>query len=221
MVSTASKVLKALKIVLWSILGAILLFVFIVVGTLLVQKYVKKSPVPMFAGYGYLIVTSGSMSPTINKGDLIIVKKADEFKPGNIVTFKNEEGEIVTHRIINYLNPDDKTVFTTMGDYTQTPDINPVSADEIYAVWVCTIPKVGMVFEWFLHEGGIIYVIAFLAVIVAGVYFLNLTKSEPSAKAENSASADAQGVSSAAETDALAGDSAAEENTAKPDEDGK
>lgn len=179
--STRSK-LKPLKIVLWSILGAILLFVLIVVSTLLVQKYVKKTPVPMFAGCASMIVITGSMSGTIEKGDMVIVKRTNDYKLGDIVTYVDTNGEVVTHRIVNYGSQEG--TFVTKGDANPTTDGKDISVDQIAGEVVLTIPKVGWVFDWFLHGGGIIYTIALLAIIVAAVYFWNVTKPEHEAGTE-------------------------------------
>lgn len=186
MVDSVRNKLKILKIVLWSILGAILLFILIVVSTLLVDKYVKKSTVPMFAGYGTMIVISPSMSGTIEKGDLIIVKRMDEYKPGDIVTYTLPNGMANTHRLVNYAD-ESKTSFITKGD--ASPDIDqvldpPVMLDDICGKVVGTIPKVGIFFEWVTSESGWIYIVALLVVVVAGAYFLNMTKSNPEEVAE-------------------------------------
>lgn len=170
-----SKTLKVLKIVLWSILGLILLFVLVVVGTLLVKKYIKKSPVPTFAGYGYCVVITGSMSGTIEKGDMVIIKKTDDYKITDIVTYVSASGEVITHRIVNY-GVEDGT-FITKGDANPTTDGKAISYNQIIGEVVHTIPKIGLVFEWVLHDGGIIYLIALLVVIVAGAFFLNMIKS--------------------------------------------
>lgn len=185
MVNSARGKIKPLKIVLWSILGVILLFICIVLGTLLVQKYIKKSKVPTFAGYGYFVVITDSMTGTIDKGDLIIIKKTNDYTLGDIVTFVNSRDEVVTHRIVNYQDPNDKTVFITKGDFNPTTDGTPISADQIAGEVVLTIPKVGVAFEWFLHDLGWVYFIAIAAVVVAGVYFWGLIK--PSDASENDA----------------------------------
>lgn len=191
MVDSVRNKLKILKIVLWSILGAILLFMFIVVGALLVDKYIKKSPVPMFAGCGSMVVITGSMSNTINKGDLIIVKRTNDYKLGDIVTYIASNGEVITHRLINY-EDEAKTMFIAKGDANPSSDIMPVKADQIVGEVVLTIPKVGLFFDWVLHDGGIIYILALIAVVIAGVFFMNLTKSD-SEQAEATADTNAAG----------------------------
>ena len=171
---------KPVKIVIWSISTAILLFIFIVLGSLLVQKFIKKSPAPMFAGCAVLIVETGSMSPTINKGDMVIIKKSKEYKPTDIVTYvpQNSSKETITHRLIRYAEGEDD-IFIAKGDFNDHEDNAPVSVDQIVGKVVLTIPKVGYVFEWFTHGGGIIYLIAIIVIVVAGVYLWNAMKPEP------------------------------------------
>ena len=176
---------KALKITLWCVLGAILLFVLIVLGSLLVEKFVKKSRVPMFAGYGSMVVLTGSMRSTINAGDLVIIKRVDEYKLNDIVTFYDEtERALVTHRLIRF-GPEEGT-FVTKGDGNDTEDIELRTVDEFYGKIVLTIPKLGLFFEWFTQEGGLIYAVALIAIVIAGVYLWKLFKPEPEAEAAES-----------------------------------
>ena len=175
--ATSSNKLTPIKLVLWCIFGAFLLFIFIVLGSLLVQKYIKKSSVPMFAGYAALIVQTGSMSPTINQGDLIIIKKTNDYKLTDIVTYINESKETVTHRLIRH-DENVEGAFVARGDFNDQEDMNPVTVDQIVGEWVFTIPKVGYVVEWFVHGGGIIYLVALIIIAVGGVYLWNAFKPE-------------------------------------------
>ena len=53
--------------------------------------------------YRVLVVTSGSMAPTFNAGDLIVIVRQPEpedLQPGMIVTFQTKEGDVITHRIV-------------------------------------------------------------------------------------------------------------------------
>ena len=229
MVDSVRNKLKILKIVLWSILGAILLFIFIVVGTLLVDKYSKKSPVPMFAGYGIMIVISPSMSGTINKGDMIIVKRMDEYHLGEIVTYILPNGMANTHRLVNYADESHTTFITKGDDVTDVDQVldPPVTLDDIRGKVVGTIPKVGVFFDWVMHDGGIIYILSLIAVIIAGVFFLNMTKSDSNEEAEATADASAAGDGTADNpavlTEADANNSAAteEKTETNPEEAGQ
>lgn len=219
MVESTRRKLKIVKIVLWSILCAILLFVLVVVGSLLVDKYVKKSKVPMFAGYGSMIVLTGSMYPAIEAGDLIIVKKCDEYKiSDDIVTYIRSDGEIITHRLTRYFQEEGK--YEVWGDANPDPDAEHISIDQIAGKVVLTIPKIGLVFDWILKDGGIIYIIALIAVLVAAVYFWGLTKPEAEAAkdAEGAGDGATPDISSEANTDNTAAPSevATNDSTAAP-----
>lgn len=168
---------KIIKITAWCLLGVIGLFVVIMLGSLLVQKYIKKSSVPMFMGYASMIVITGSMNGTIDEGDLIIIKEKKEYKLGDIVTYVEAEGKTpVTHRLINYGT--EEGTFIAKGDANDTADIFPVSTDQIRGEVVAVIPKVGLFFDWFLYEAGVVYAFALVAIIVAGVYFYGRFKPE-------------------------------------------
>lgn len=180
--ATPDKKISPLKIVLWSIFGVLLLLIFIVLGALLVEKYIKKAPVPMFAGYASLVVTTGSMNGTINEGDLVIIKKTDDYQLTDIVTYVNAAKEVVTHRLVNY-GPEEGT-FIAKGDANNTLDLYPVSIDQIAGEVVLTIPKLGLVVQWFTNEGGVIYVVAMIAIAIAGVYLWNAMKPEPETETE-------------------------------------
>lgn len=71
----------------------IILIVAIIVGTVN-----RKHPVSIF-GYYLFTVTTGSMENTLHVNDCIIVKRTNDFKVGDIVTYKSEDS-YVTHRIV-------------------------------------------------------------------------------------------------------------------------
>lgn len=72
-------------------------------------------------GYAMLEVVSGSMEPTIHKGDMIIIDtKARYYKDKDIITFYDKEGSFVTHRILS-IDLDNGTM-VTKGDNNNTKD---------------------------------------------------------------------------------------------------
>lgn len=166
--------IKPIKIVMWCVLGVILLSALVPLGSLLIQKYIKKSPVPMFMGLAYLTVTSGSMNGTIEQGDVIVVKKTDDYSIGDVVTYVEREGNApVTHRIVNYGAADG--MFITKGDANLSQDLSEISVEQIAGEVVFVIPKMGLVFDWFIKGGGVFYVVTMIAIVIAGVYFWKLT----------------------------------------------
>lgn len=168
-VKEVSKPVKIVKKV-FAILGsAILAFLIVVVGWLAIDKFILKSPVPSFAGYSHLVVTTGSMSGEIEAGDIIIIKKTNDYKVGDIITFMHEDETIpTTHRIIF----DFGDTYQTKGDANPSDDTRMVHKDEIFGEVVKVIPKVGIFFDWIKQGGGLIYVVAIILIIGAGVYVI-------------------------------------------------
>ena len=166
---------KVVKIVLWSIFGIILALIVVALSSLLVQKYIQKKPVPNIMGYSYMIVLTGSMNGTIDQDDLIIIKKTDDYKNGDIVTFVDANGTVVTHRIIRTI---DDGKFITKGDANDSEDNDPITSDQIVGEKIGVIPKVGLVFKWFTQGGGIIYAVVFIVVLCGGIYLWNVINSD-------------------------------------------
>ena len=98
-----------------------------------------KSPYPIAA------VSSNSMQPILEKGDLILIKgvKKGDIKTGDIVVYKIDEGFII-HRVIKLQD----RVLITKGDANTYPDL-PVKYDKVVGETVnigkspLTIPYLG------------------------------------------------------------------------------
>lgn len=102
-------------------------------------KVLNKTYINYF-GYTFFEVVSGSMSPTINTHDLIIVKLDNEVKEDDIVTFYKDKS-FITHRITEYI--DDENILTK-GDANNTTD-KSITKDEILGKVVYIIPKFGII----------------------------------------------------------------------------
>ncbi len=95
------------------------------------------------------VIVSGSMSPAIEIGDVVIVEKihpeeaAKKVKVGDVIQFRDEDIK-VTHRVID-IEEDDRglPLFITQGDDNPGPDSDPVEADQFVGKVETVIPKVG------------------------------------------------------------------------------
>src|SRR5690554_6680754 len=67
---------------------------------------------------GYVMVSGISMQPTLYTGDLVITRKSDEYRVGDVVAFR-AEGGMVIHRIID---GDGDTGFILQGDNNEFRD---------------------------------------------------------------------------------------------------
>ncbi|MEM3737488.1 MAG: signal peptidase I [Candidatus Bathyarchaeia archaeon] len=94
-------------------------------------------------GFYPTAIISGSMQPTIDVGDLVIVTKIspEKIKPGDIIQFKGERENIV-HRVVAVQQGATKT-FITKGDNNNSPDREPVKPDQILGKVTYIVPKIG------------------------------------------------------------------------------
>ena len=110
----------------------------VIIIIFLVISKAQGTPPTLFGHQMYFIRT-GSMSPYLEPGDVIISKKYDggeliAGKDGDVVTFygnMNGNVELITHRVIEV---DGDTVIT-QGDFNNIAD-NPITKDDIEAVMV-------------------------------------------------------------------------------------
>ena len=76
-------------------------------------------------GYSLFQVKTGSMSGTMEIGDIIVVKLTKDVKENDIITFK-QEGAIITHRIIEQ----EGEKITTKGDANNGKD-EPITKQNV------------------------------------------------------------------------------------------
>jgi len=90
-------------------------------------------------------VISGSMRPTLDVGDVVIIAKvsAATVKPGDIIQFREAEGVTTVHRVVEIQESEGQRVFITQGDANSEPDANPVLAANVVGKAVFDIPKIG------------------------------------------------------------------------------
>lgn len=164
------RVRKIFNMVLYGVLFAVLAFLIVVLVWIIVDKITNKSPVTRVFGYSFLVVETGSMSGTIEEGDLVIITKAEEYKVGDIITFLPEGDKIpTTHRIVRIVGDN----FFTRGDANgNAEDPRPVTYENILGKVVSTVPKVGLFFRWFATDFGWIYFVGIVAIVAIGVVLI-------------------------------------------------
>lgn len=116
---------------------SLVIIVFCVAGFM--QLKVLKKPYVDIFGYTFFSVATGSMQPTLDINDIIIVKITDNVKVGDIITYR-EENDFITHRVIS----NNKDTFVTKGDYNNTED-NPIDTSKIVGKLVCKVPSLGLI----------------------------------------------------------------------------
>ncbi len=103
----------------------LVVLVLLCVYTFIVTDIMKKDYVNVF-GYTYFVVASGSMSGSIEVDDIIFVHITKDVKDNDIITFLDEDGNLITHRLVN--KNGDK--YITKGDVNNVSD-DPITKDQI------------------------------------------------------------------------------------------
>lgn len=146
--------------------AAALVLVFI--GALFLAVLTRQSPkgVPAALGQRGFIVLSGSMSPTFNAGDLILVRaislrQAEHLRRGQVVSFEISSPAsgafVITHRIyrvsrqLNAKTQRYTTVYETKGDANPVPDHNRILPGQVVGVYEGRVPDAGYVLQA-LHQ---------------------------------------------------------------------
>jgi signal peptidase len=115
-----------------------------------------------------VVVTSESMVPTLEVGDLLILRGVpeDQIQVGNIIVYNDTEDYTwitnpIVHRIIDIQEVDGELRFYTKGDANLDNDDGYRRYDEIVGVMVLRIPFIGHVSMFLKTELGL----AFMAII--------------------------------------------------------
>ena len=163
-----NKTRRVLRWIGYGIAIAVLVFLLVIFIALCVDKYRNKSPIPSAFGFAALTVETGSMSGTINEGDVIIIQRQEEYHIGDVITFLPDGDTIpTTHRIIGI----DGDRYLTKGDYNNAADGQYITHDKVYGKVQLVIPKLGLFVSW-VKEQGWIYIIAAVLVVALGVFLI-------------------------------------------------
>lgn len=120
--------IKSDKIKLKKILNNLgLIFIICLILFILYSKFFSQKSIINPFGIQILIVESNSMFPEFEKGNIIIIKEEKEYNIGDIITFLDDTGTLVTHRIIEKYEDG----FFTKGDNNNTRDKEKVTIPKI------------------------------------------------------------------------------------------
>lgn len=103
-------------------------------------------------GFRALIVRSGSMSPTVNTGDLVVTRLVNPsaVDAGDIITFQDPSraGELVTHRVVETRRQGSQISFITKGDANSGQEDWSVGDQGQVGAMAFRIPKAGYALAW-------------------------------------------------------------------------
>jgi len=101
--------------------------------------------------YGILVIGSGSMTGTINKGDAILYKQYDgqeKIVEGQVIIFNDENETKIVHRVIDVKQVNGEIRYTTKGDVNDKPDEGYITKSNIVGITISRLPYVGFPTIW-------------------------------------------------------------------------
>lgn len=162
-----SKKSKKVLGILVDILLILIVIIAIVISVLTFASKASDNGVANILGYSPFAVQSDSMSPTFDKGDLIISKTKDfdttKIEVGDIITFratdlKTNAQYINSHRVVKVERLNDVSeylFFTTKGDNLEINDLSRIGSSEVIGVYTGKrIPKLGAVMDFLRTQTG-------------------------------------------------------------------
>jgi len=113
-------------------------------GSLTVTLLAISIALSMFLGYRVMTVVSGSMRPSIEVGDLVVVKNVNssDLGVGDVIAYVKGK-TIVLHRIVKLTRVKGEIAFMTKGDANTAVDPDPVVPEQIVGKLVYVVPRVG------------------------------------------------------------------------------
>jgi signal peptidase I len=121
-------------------------------ATIVVAVASHLSPAGQYTMFGHPVMTvlSGSMTPVIRTGDLIVdnpvtATQAEHLQVGQVVSFREAPGSttIITHRIIAVQDQNGQVSYVTKGDANNAADSPARPAADVVGVFSHDIPRGG------------------------------------------------------------------------------
>jgi len=119
-------------------------------------------------------VMSGSMSPSIPVGSIIISQKGS-YKTGDVIIYQSNNSSI-THRIIGVNNAEEESFYLTKGDANNAADGNLVPKSSVVGKVLFTIPLLGYFSSFIKTLPGLIVLIVIPATIIIYSETLNMKR---------------------------------------------
>ncbi len=161
----AEKVEKK-KIDLSKILNIAVPIIFIILALNIITT--KSDKLFEIIGYRSYTVLSGSMEPKFYPGDIVIIKHKNktDIQVNDIVTYRDNDGVIITHRIIE----ETPGGYITKGDNNNVEDADILTKENIIGEVKVSIPKIGYVMDFLSKPMVIAAEMILLAVFIFFYY---------------------------------------------------
>lgn len=166
-----NKILKIIKDIIINLIIFILGIIAILAIWTSIQLNVQKKEYANIFGYSIFSTETGSMSPTMEIGDVVIVKIGEQVQEKDIITYK-KDNLFITHRIVKI----EGNSIIAKGDNNNTQD-EEITQDAVVGKVVFIINNVEIWKNVFSDMNVIIPIIITLILFVILVFYKE--KNEP------------------------------------------
>lgn len=166
-----NKILKIIKDIIINLIIFILGIIAVLAIWTSIQLNVQKKEYANIFGYSIFSTETGSMSPTMEIGDVVIVKIGEQVQEKDIITYK-KDNSFITHRIIKI----EGNSIIAKGDNNNTQD-EEITQDAVVGKVVFIINNVEIWKNVFSDMNVIIPIIITLILFVILVFYKE--KNEP------------------------------------------
>lgn len=157
--------------------------------TLTISVLVAASTViPGVFGLKTMVVTSGSMQPFLDPGDVALVRRAtaEDVALGDAISFYRPDGHgLVTHRVIDVKVIDGVLYFQTQGDNNLAPDVNLTPSNALFGIVDGRLPKIGYLLQRVTTDKLLrLLTLSIPVLVIAAQEIRSLSKSAKQAQAD-------------------------------------
>ncbi len=138
---------------------------------------------PLAFGARSMVVRSGSMTPAIRTGDVVVVRPISpaEAEVGDIVTFQepNGSGNLLVHRVRAIAREGGEVAVTTQGDANTNREDWKVAADGTIGTVAYRVPLLGFATRWIASPGGRVALVVLPALLLAASLLTAIWRTRP------------------------------------------
>lgn len=146
--------------------------VIIIIGMYYIyQLKIEKNDYANLFGYTFFEVATGSMSPTMEIGDVVIVKITKEVKQNDIIIYKDGEN-IITHRLIEIKDNE----LIAKGDANNSED-KPIQEEMVIGEVIQILPKIG-IWRKIFTSSEVVGLILILIVLFSAVFMFSTSETK-------------------------------------------
>lgn len=150
----------------------------LVLGVLAIVLAVNAGP---SFGRQVIVIRGGSMEPSIPLGSAIVVTSVQpaDLRPGDVVTMKDANGTLISHRITRVVQLPAGLYIETKGDANAAPDPVLVPASEVVGRIDASIPGAGYLIYLLTIPTGVASVLCLALTMLFGIWLLEDLEREP------------------------------------------